>query len=132
MADDPKEQSHFDKDFQSELTSQVEAQFATKPPETLSPEEHVRLDIEDALVEERAHHWGHVLFAVFGVISVASSLAMVFVMSVAFTTGEHTSSQLMRTLADPSLALILAYATFISLLLGLIGLGLGEWHHRTR
>lgn len=132
MADEPKEKSHFDKDFQTELSTQIESQFAAKPVETLTPEEHARLDMEDAVVEEKAHHWGHVLFAVFGFISITSSLAMVFVMSVAFTAGENATNQLVRTLADPSLALLLAYVTFISLLLGLIGLGLGEWHHRVR
>ncbi len=133
MADDdkPKVQSNFDQEFQAELSQQV-AQTATPPPETLSPEDHVRLDMEDAIIEEKAHHWGHVLFAIFGFMAITTALALVFVMSVAFAAGENPTNEIIRFLANPSLALLLAYATLISLLLGLVGLGLGEWHHRTR
>ena len=133
MADDKVVQpSHFDQKFNNELHGQIEQQFATAAPETLSPEAHAVKDMEDAVVEEQAHHWGHVLFAVFGIFAITTAFALVFVMSVAFTAGEHPTSQLVRTLADPALALLLAYSTLISLILGLIGLGLGEWHHRTR
>lgn len=133
MADDsPKESAHFDQKFNSEVHNQVEERFVMPEPQTLSPEAHALRDMEDAVVEERAHHWGHVLFAIFGVCAIATALALVFVMSVAFTADEHTASQFVRFLIQPSLGLLLAYSTLVSLILGLVGLGLGEWHHRTR
>lgn len=133
MADEvPKQNKHFDQEFTTELHDQIEHQFATPPPQTLSPESKAMRDMADAVEEERAHHWGHALFAIFGIISIATAFALVFVMSVAFTAGDHPTNQFVRTLSDPSLALLLAYSTLISLILGLIGLGLGEWHHRTR
>ena len=134
MADDtPKTPSNFDKEFQSELGAQMDAQFAAAPePKVLTPEDHVRLSMEDAIVEESIHHWGHVLFAVFGFLAITTALALVFVMSIAFAAGEDPANEIVRWLVNPSLALLLAYATAISLLLGLIGLGLGEWHHRSR
>ena len=132
MADEPsKKTDGYQKSFTTELHEQVERQF-TPPLATLSPEAHAASDMKDAIVEEQAHHWGHVLFAIFGIIAIGTAFALVFVMSVAFTVGENPTGQLARTLAEPSLALLLAYATLISLILGLIGLGLGEWHRRTR
>ena len=133
MADDkPVVNNHFGQDFSTELHDQIKQQFAVPIPQTLSPETKALRDMEDAVVEAQAHHWGHILFAVFGIIAIATAFALVFVMSVAFTAGEHPTNQLVRVLAEPSLALLLAYTTLISLILGLIGLGLGEWHHRTR
>jgi hypothetical protein len=132
MADEPSKKTEgYQESFTTELHEQVERQF-TPPPPTLSPEAHALKDMEDAVVEEQAHHWGHILFAIFGSIAIITAFALVFVMSVAFTAGENSTSQFARTLAEPSLALLLAYATLISLILGLVGLGLGEWHRRTR
>lgn len=133
IADDnkPKPKSNFDQEFQAEVSQHVEDNL-TPPPETLSPEDHIRLDMEDAILEEKVHHWGHILFAIFGFISIITVFMLVFVMSIAFAAGEHPTNPIVRFLVNPSLALLLAYATLVSLLLGLIGLGLGEWHHRTR
>lgn len=132
MEDQPQTPSTFSADFQNEVTAQAELQMATQPPETLSPDQHARLDMASAVEEESVRHWGHIIFIIFGFIAVASSLAMVFVMSVAFTAAENSTGKIVRALANPSLALILAYITLISLLLGLIGLGLGKWHSRVR
>lgn len=135
MTDDHKsrDSSHFDKEFQSELSVQLDAQLAaTSPKKTISADDHARMSMEDAAVEENVHHWGHVLFAIFGFAAITTALILVFVMSVAFAAGEDPANAIVRWLVNPSLALLLAYGTAISLLLGLIGLGLGEWHHRSR
>ncbi len=121
----------FDQELSAD-TQREKAKQSPKLPPVLSPEEHAQLDMEEAIAEEKAHHWGHILFAVFGFLAITSALALVFIMSIAFTTGDNPTNNIMRFLIDPSLALLLAYTTAISLLLGLVGLGLGEWHHRSR
>lgn len=120
----------------SQLNQGLRAEFenyATLPPvKPTTPEEHAQLDMQTAQEEEQVHHWGHILFAIFGFLALATALALVFVISIAFTAGGDSSNQLIRILSTPGLALVLAYATLISIILGIIGLGLGEWHHRTR